>query len=526
MKDVHTALPLSLDELLIDRRLYDVHTPEKVFLPHDFDDNVNLFNFDETVAYNDLSKNTNTIFNASFPRYTIHFTGLTPLANDDEISHIFTEILKSLWDGGAISSEQYKELLREGTHTYEQGDMRLASHSVYRASVRDELTGKTTDVALKLGDSSDEARQLEVWASNPLINVPQVISSGTFNGTNDTYIMTKYIHGTDLIDLLETKKAMPLISQSLTQLVTMQSMSDRFDVIVRDDPDHFISYMQSTFCEQFLKISGEWLTDKQTRQFTKLSEKASTQYSVIGSRMARQADKYQTVHIDYSPMNLRESNGTISMLDAGVREKHSPYVAFINLTEFGRKNVDDKGKNAEYLNDAEKERLFKQMQLERAYTITNDENIRSLIDLSEGMKNISDEMYHSILTQAGINHTEELVEMHYAGVHRHLALTGYGSRDIANGDNPINEFNRQKYHMRIAVKHLKEIMRYDTTLSRVERKELKQLYKTLNGMNKIIMNQNIPESELSDLLGDAIPFQINDRASQYNAYSLQDRLVA
>ena len=73
----------------------------------------------------------------------------------------------------------------------------------------------------------------------------------------------------------------------------------------------------------------------------------------------------------------------------------------------------------------------------------------------------------------------------FAGLQRHLEYTGYASRDMANAGDWRNEFNRQRYHMRMAVRYAKEILNSER-LTRDEFREVFTVLTALQQMNNVI----------------------------------------
>ena len=117
-------------------------------------------------------------------------------------------------------------------------------------------------------------------------------------------------------------------------------------------------------------------------------------YDPISKRLRMDSLANPTIHIDSSPMNLRQGlDGKLYAIDNGVYAKHNRSIALISYFEFGNRRITDRelrpifqGKGGEYLTEQQKENLFHRFLLEEKYqkaTGAQKQELRNFIDNNE-----------------------------------------------------------------------------------------------------------------------------------------------
>ncbi|MBU1704878.1 MAG: hypothetical protein KJ922_05925, partial [Nanoarchaeota archaeon] len=372
---------------------------------------------------------------------------------------------------------------------HEPKDPVYASHPVYRAKIiaTDELGNETlADVVFKLGDNPNEAKAYKFFSQFSDIRSPDLVFNNQVmvDGKLQNVIATKYIEGENLTELCQRQdeNLMKYSWDAVGQLARIQVRGRELDLedVVAADENYFSGRIENTFIKKFKDVGHKagWLTDADVKEIDGLQSVILRNYGAVNKRLAKDSLENGVMYADFSPMNIRVSGEDTYAIDLAGGRKLTGMLSFVSMTEFGKKYLSDNDLEAgrtEYYTQAQKDTLFYRWLSERKFEETGQWG----------------------LSREELRQATKLRK--YAALHRHLEYTGYASRDMSEADDLgvlRNEFNRQRYHMRMAMKYVKDILNTDADLTGTERLQMLELSYALKRMNNIVERQAVKSNAI------------------------------
>jgi len=422
-------------------------------------------------------------------KYKIILEQITP-HNTQDLGAISAHLLKSLNQGGFISDEDYREALANGEREVKQNDNQVfASHPVYRATiVAENARGVETlaDVVIKMGDNPNEAKAYEFFSQFDDIKSPELVFNNRVlvDGKYQNMIATQFIEGENLTEMCQRQdeKLFKYSWDAVAQLARIQERGTALDLedVVAKDKNYFSGRVDSTFIKKFKDIGYKagWLNDNDVKDIDSLQKVILGNYSRVNKLLAEDSQVNPAMYVDFSPMNIRVAGDDVYSIDLAGDRKLTGMLSFVSLTEFGKKYLSDsdlENGHTEYYTEAQKKSLFYRWLSERQFEKTGNYKL------------------------SGEEFAKADMLRKYAALQRHLEYTGYASRDMNECENQAvlrNEFNRQRYHMRTAMKYVKDILNTDRNLVGAERLEMLNLANALKRMNNIVERQAIKSNAI------------------------------
>lgn len=469
---------------------------------------------EEIIKEIDEFYNSEKIIKKEKQQYDFSFTQLTPDKDkivSRNIEAIADKALENLRGKHLPSNAKIGNI-----NIYEKEDYEaFASHPVYRMQISKGDSNTLIDAVIKIGDSPKEIEAYNHFEKFNDIKTLKAIFNDSLKGKN--MIATEYLKGENLTEAIarDDPQKYNFILKSVEQMVKIQERGKEIEGLLNvaeEDPDYFMKRVDNTFIRNFRQTAKEWITEESIKKIENIQNKIQASYKIINKKLIQDSLENGVMYTDSSPMNLRNSDESMHVMDLAGRRIMTGLISLVSLAEFGKKNVSEKdlaNGTAGYLDKEQIENMIDVYLLRKAAETAECPQKKDIEKIISSKGNIYENNDFSKFVSEE-ERQDVHVKYHYAAVQRHLEYTGYAARDIKNASakERRNEFNRQRYHIRSAIKHLKDVVITDRNLEKDQMKDLVTLLYSLQEMSNIIESQDIKTISYKQEIYDKCPPQI------------------